>query len=225
MEVRVKLMKTVYWNHDKQSHMLIVGGTGSGKTYFILTLIEVLSKTNTNLFILDPKNADLADLAATRPHVYYKKEDMIECLNQFYKAMIKHNEAMKTMEGYETGENYAYLGLSSNFLIFDEYVVFMDAIGREAQEVMSKLKQIVMLGRQSGFFLILACQRPEAKYLSDGIRDQFHMRIALGRMSELGYGMMFGECKKEFFYKPIPGRGYIEQGNGVVSEFYTPLVK
>ncbi|MTV63948.1 hypothetical protein GM539_11330, partial [Streptococcus pneumoniae] len=57
---------------------------------------------------------------------------------------------------------------------------------------MNKLKQIVMLGRQAGFFLILACQRPDAKYLGDGIRDQFNVRVALGRMSEMGYGMMFG---------------------------------
>lgn len=50
-----------------------------------------------------------------------------------------------------------------------------------------------MLGRQAGYFLILACQRPDAKYLGDGIRDQFNFRVALGRMSELGYSMMFGE--------------------------------
>ena len=35
------------------------------------------------------------------------------------------------------------------------------------------------------FFLILACQRPDAKYLGDGIRDQFNFRVALGRMSEM----------------------------------------
>ncbi|EAE0774468.1 ATP-binding protein, partial [Listeria monocytogenes] len=92
-------------------------------------------------------------------------------------------------------------------------------------EVMSKLKQIVMLGRQAGFFLILACQRPDAKYLADGIRDQFNFRVALGRMSELGYSMMFGsDTQKQFFLKPIKGRGYVDVGTSVISEFYTPLV-
>ena len=88
----------------------------------------------------------------------------------------------------------------------------------------SKLKKIVMLGRQAGFFLILACQRPDAKYLGDGIRDQFNFRVALGRMSELGYSMMFGETKKDFFLKQIKGRGYVDAGTSVISEFYTPLV-
>ena len=132
---------------------------------------------------------------------------------------------MKTMPGYKTGENYAYLGLPPHFLIFDEYVAFMEMIGRkESEEVLSKLKKIVMLGRQSGFFLVLACQRPDAKYLGDGIRDQFNFRVALGRMSELGYSMMFGQTQKDFFQKPIRGRGYVDVGTSVISEFYTPLV-
>ncbi|GGB47880.1 cell division protein FtsK [Lentibacillus populi] len=221
----LKLMESFYWEYDKLPHMLIAGGTGGGKSYFILTLIEALLKTDAKLYILDPKNADLADLATVMPDVYYKKEDMTACIDQFYEDMMVRNEEMKTMPNYKTGENYAYLGLPARFLIFDEYTSFMEMIGKESVKVMSKLKQIVMLGRQSGFFLILACQRPDAKYLGDGIRDQFNFRVGLGRMSELGYGMLFGsDVQKQFFLKPIRGRGYVDKGDSVISEFYTPLV-
>ena len=222
---RLRLMKNIWWEYDKLPHMLIAGGTGGGKTYFILTLIEALLRTNAVLYVLDPKNADLADLEAVMPNVYYKKDDMTACLDRFYDEMMKRSEDMKQMEGYKTGENYAYLGLPANFLIFDEYVAFMEMLGtKENAAVLNKLKQIVMLGRQAGFFLILACQRPDAKYLGDGIRDQFNFRVALGRMSEMGYGMMFGETDKDFFLKQIKGRGYVDVGTSVISEFYTPLV-
>lgn len=222
---QMKLMEGVYWEFDALPHMLIAGGTGGGKTYFLLTLIESLLHTNANLFILDPKNADLADLETVMPNVYSKKEDMLACIQQFYDEMMQRNTEMKHLPNYKTGENYAYLGLPANFLIFDEYVAFMDMLGRENAEVLSKLKQIVMLGRQSGFFLILACQRPDAKYFGEGIRDNFNFRVALGRMSELGYGMMFGsDTNKQFFLKPIKGRGYVDTGKNVISEFYTPLV-
>ena len=63
---------------------------------------------------------------------------------------------------------------------------------KESAVILNKLKQIVMLGRQSGFFLILACQRPDAKYLRTG-------SIQLWGMSELGYSMMFGEVDKIFY--------------------------
>lgn len=222
---RLKLMDSVYWEYDSLPHMLIAGGTGGGKTYFILTIIEALLHTTANLYILDPKNSDLADLESVMNNVYYRKDDMLQCINQFYEDMIARSESMKQHRNYKTGENYAYLGLPANFLIFDEYVAFMDMLGRDNAEVISKLKQIVMLGRQAGFFLILACQRPDAKYLGDGIRDQFNFRVALGRMSELGFGMMFGsDVQKQFFLKPVKGRGYVDVGTSVISEFYTPLV-
>lgn len=222
----LKLMESLYWEYDKLPHMLVAGGTGGGKTYFILTLIEALLKTDAKLYILDPKNADLADLATVMPDVYYKKEDMVTCIDQFYESMMARSEEMKQMPNYKTGENYAYLGLSPHFLIFDEYVAFMEMLAsKENTAVLTKLKQIVMLGRQAGFFLILACQLPDAKYLGDGIRDQFNFRVALGRMSELGYGMMFGaDVQKQFFLKQIKGRGYVDKGDNVISEFYTPLV-
>lgn len=221
----LKLMENVYWEFDKLPHMLIAGGTGGGKTYFILTIIEALLRTNAQMYVLDPKNADLADLSAVMPEVYYRKEEITACIDRFYEGMMARSETMKLMDNYKTGENYAYLGLPPHFLIFDEYVAFMEMLTvKENAAVLNKLKQIVMLGRQAGYFLILACQRPDAKYLGDGIRDQFNFRVALGRMSELGYPMMFGEVDKDFFLKQIKGRGYVDVGTSVISEFYTPLV-
>ena len=222
----LRLMKNLVWEYDALPHALICGGTGGGKTYFILTIIEALLRTNAVLYVLDPKNADLADLGTVMDNVYYQKEDMTDCVNAFYDGMVARSEAMKLMPNYKTGQNYAYLGLAPHFLIFDEYVAFMECLTtKESIAVLSQLKKIVMLGRQAGYFLILACQRPDAKYFSDGIRDNFNFRVALGRMSELGYGMMFGsDTNKKFFQKRIKGRGYCDVGTSVISEFYTPLV-
>ena len=182
--------------------------------------------TNAVLYILDPKNADLADLGTVMENVYHTKEEMIDCVNAFYEGMVQRSEEMKRHPNYKTGENYAYLGLPPCFLIFDEYVAFFEMLGtKESVSLLSQLKKIVMLGRQAGYFLIVACQRPDAKYFSDGIRDNFNFRVGLGRISELGYGMLFGsDVKKQFFQKRIKGRGYCDVGTSVISEFYTPLV-
>ena len=222
----LKLMKNLIWEYDALPHALIAGGTGGGKTYFLLTIIETLLQTNAVLFILDPKNADLADLGTAMPNVYHTKEEMINCVNSFYDGMVSRSEEMKQHPNYKTGENYAYLGLAPYFLIFDEYVAFFEMLGaKESMNLLSQLKKIVMLGRQAGYFLIVACQRPDAKYFTDGIRDNFNFRVGLGRMSELGYGMLFGsDVKKKFFQKRIKGRGYCDVGTSVISEFYTPLV-
>ncbi len=102
----------------KAPHMLIAGGTGGGKTYFILTLIEALLRTNAVLFVLDPRTPTLR-IYRRLCRMCTTKEDMLDCIDRFYEEMMKRSENMKLMENYRTGENH-YLGLP--FLIFDEYV-------------------------------------------------------------------------------------------------------
>lgn len=100
----LRLMKNVWWEYDKLPHMLIAGGTGGGKTYFILTLIEALLRCNAVMYILDPKNSDLADLSVVMPEVWYKKNDITACIDRFYDGMMARSEAMKLMENYRTGK-------------------------------------------------------------------------------------------------------------------------
>lgn len=127
--------------------------------------LEITSKSYLSL-------SDLADLGTVMQNVYHTKEEMIDCVNAFYDGMVARSEEMKQHPNYKTGENYAYLGLPPCFLIFDEYVAFFEMLAtKESMSLLSQLKKIVMLGRQAGYFLIVACQRPDAKYFSDGIRD------------------------------------------------------
>src|SRR5699024_2511439 len=223
----MKLMEHIDWKFDDLPHMLIAGGTGGGKTYFILTMIEALLKSGAELRILDPKNADLADLEEVMPEktVFSRKNGIKMTLKKAREEMHERSERMKKMPNYKTGGNYASVGMKPFFVIFDEYVAFMEMLDhREKQEVLEDMKQLTMLGRQMGVFLILANQRPDAKYLADGIRDQFNFRVALGRNSETGYGMMFGDVDNTFVNKRIKGRGYADYGASIITEFYTPLV-
>ncbi|CAF1891742.1 hypothetical protein SAMN02744787_3140 [Bacillus subtilis] len=220
------LMKHISWQFDKLPHMLIAGGTGGGKTYFMLTIIKACVGLGADVRILDPKNADLADLEEVLPKkVYSQKNGILMCLRKSVDGMMERMDEMKQMSNYKTGENYAYLGLKPVFIFFDEYVAFMDLLDmKERNEALSYMKQLVMLGRQAGYFLVLGAQRPDAKYLADGIRDQFSFRVSLGLMSDTGYGMMFGDVDKAYVNKKETGRGYANVGTGSVLEFYSPIV-
>ena len=100
----LKLMKNLVWEYDALPHALIAGGTGGGKTYFLLTLIEALLHTNAVLYILTPKNADLADLGTVMGNVYHTKEEMIDCVNAFYEGMVQRSEEMKRHPNYKTAK-------------------------------------------------------------------------------------------------------------------------
>ena len=48
----LRLMKNLVWEYDALPHALIAGGTGGGKTYFLLTLIEALLHTNAVCYVI-----------------------------------------------------------------------------------------------------------------------------------------------------------------------------
>lgn len=223
----IRLMEGVEWRFDELPHALIVGGTGGGKTYFILTLMEAFLKDGAVLHVLDPKNSDLADLKSCIPNVRSYKDEMIAEINRFHALMMKRTFDMKDHPDYKPGKNYRAFGFEPHFLIFDEYVGFMKNLkNQEAFKVQETLAMIAMLGRQMGFFIILACQRPDAQYFDSGTRDQFYLRVTLGKNSGVGYGMAFGSEQTKLFYNrpKVKGRGYIDCGKEVVTEFFTPLV-
>ncbi|MCY7569323.1 ATP-binding protein [Bacillus safensis] len=222
----MKLMKHIDWAFDKLPHMLISGGTGGGKTYFILTLVKSLVASGADVRILDPKNADLADLEEVlEGKVFSRKNGIMMTLRKSVEDMMRRMGEMKNHPNYRTGENYAFLGYKPVFIVFDEFVAFVDMLDfKERESVIQDIKQIVMLGRQAGFFLVAGAQRPDAKYFADGIRDQFNFRVSLGKMSETGYAMLFGDTDKKFVEKDIKGRGYAYAGTGNIMEFYSPLI-
>ena len=99
----LRLMKNLVWEYDALPHALIAGGTGGGKTYFLLTLIEALLHTNAVLYILDPKNSDLADLGTVMPNVYHTKEEMI---NQYVRFVDE--EPGKRKNDWKLNDRWAW---------------------------------------------------------------------------------------------------------------------
>lgn len=228
----IKLMDGVEWAYDNLPHMLIAGGTGGGKTYFMYALIRAFLEVGT-VYICDPKSADLADLSdipVFEGKVFYGKgEMMIRCLEDAVKRMEQRFAAMKAMPNYRSGKNYAYYGMPPEFIIFDEWKAFYGSLGRDFKNidrVNNAVQQITMKARQAGVFLILGTQKPDSSDFPSGVRDNLMCRVTLGKLSIQGYYMVFGEDSKNkaFFNKPVKGRGYIDNGENVVREFYSPLV-
>ena len=64
------------------------------------------------------------------PNVYFMPDDMIEELKKFYEKMMERTAVIKQMDNYKTGVNYAYVGMQPHFLVLDEYVAFVEMVGR-----------------------------------------------------------------------------------------------
>ena len=82
-----------------------------------------------------------------------------------------------------------------HLLIFDEFPAFITWLmmedKKQATIIQSKITELLMLSRAYGFGIWMVMQRPDAKYIPDGAKDNFFVTVALGNLSKEGKSMIF----------------------------------
>lgn len=211
----------VIFNPIKCPHILVSGGTGSGKSIFISVLILEFFKRKSTIYIADPKNSDLGSLShyLGDKYVATTPNNIARIVRLVVEEMQERYQYMR--DNFQYGSNFADHGFKPVWLICDEMGAFQ-ASGTDKKsrdvivEVMDGIKQIILLGRQAGVFILVSAQQMRAETLNTDLRDNLGLRIALGANSNEGYRMVFGSATPDNL-KPIEvkGAGYLYmQGSG-----------
>ena len=218
----------VNYNPVKCPHILVSGGTGSGKSVLISVLILEFLKRQSTVYIADPKNSDLGSLSHYfgNKYVATTPNNIARIVRVVVEEMQERYQVMR--DNFQYGSNFTQHGYKPVCLIFDEMGAFQ-ATGSDKKsrdiitEVMDGIKQIILLGRQSGIFILVSAQQVNASTtLSTELRDNLGLRIALGANSSEGYRMVLGSATPNNL-KPIEvkGAGYLYmQGSGKESAQY-----
>lgn len=208
----IAINSKILWNYRKVPHALISGVTGKGKTYFLAYLIKIFTLLKADFKILDPKISDLSYLERIfRDNVVSSPGQIAKTLRETVEQMNERYETFKKLPQYGFGKDYKDYGFRPTFIIFDEMAAFMASVDKKIEkEVEAYLFEIIMKGRQGGYFVILTTQRPDSDIIKTSIRDQLGFRVALGEMSKTGYTMIFGsEFRDLELNSNAPGDGYI----------------
>lgn len=164
----------LYRDMLEQSHLLIAGATGSGKSVLINSLLSsaMLDSPAINTFVLlDPKTTELFQWAHC-PHVIryaYDTSDMIKALR--YSIEIMENR-LKNM--HATGERI-WPG-AQLYIVIDELA---DLLTTAKVEVVPLLQRICQLGRAAGVHCIAATQCLLSSVLPTQIRVNFSAVVCL----------------------------------------------
>lgn len=196
--LNIELGYGVTYNPVNCPHILIAGGTGSGKSLLIsYLLIEFLKKSENSVYICDPKNSDLGSLSH-----YLREEHVATTPNNIARITRLVITEMKNRyahmnANFKYGSNFVDHGYNPVWLIFDEMGAFQaSATDKKSKdivnEVMDSLKQLILLGRAAGVFILVAAQQMNANTINTDLRDNLGLRIALGSNSSEGYRMVFG---------------------------------
>ena len=235
----IQLMKNLWWNPIDDPHLLVVGGTGGGKTVLLRTLIRALAKVGV-ADIGDPKQGDFVTMAeqkAFEGRISYEVNDIVEMIERAVGIMFARYAYMR-QKREENGDKdmkkfYEY-GLEPYFLICDEYNALCAMLDFQTrQRLGNAMGQFLLLGRQAGCFAVIAMQKPSREDLGSKLQANINFRVSVGRLDEVGYDLAFGEVNrnKEFKYvkylagKRVYGRGYACVYGEVAREFYSPLLE
>lgn len=219
----------ILYDPTKTPHILVAGGTGSGKSVFISFLVLELLNKKSDIFICDPKNADLGSLSVFlgENRVATTPNNIARVIRSAVEEMKKRYEYMNDPANFKYGSNFIDHDMKQIWVIFDEMGAFVatatDKRSKEVvNEVMDGIKQLILLGRQAGTFVLIAGQQINASNLSTELRDNLGLRIALGANSHEGYRMVFGSAMPETI-PPIDVKGsglLLMQGSGKESQYY-----
>ncbi len=203
-------------------HGLIAGGTGSGKSELLMTMIVGMvvnyDPSILNLVLVDYKGGGAFKPFETLPHVV----DIVTNLNKAavhrmftaIGAEMRRRQQLNAETGTKDIIDYRKRGLHLTrapfphlFIVIDEYAEMID----DNPEYKAELESITRVGRSIGVNLILASQRP--KGVTDQMRANIKLRICL-RVEEM-------DTSREMLRRPDaallpngqPGRGYLQIGN------------
>ena len=191
-------------------HFLIVGRTGSGKTYALyhLLLQAYIKPTDkrAEFYYCDPKGSSLmivGRLLSARTTALPDEETgsnftaMKNKIEEVYNLLTERQKALESKLGKEKLDaDYSDFGMSPIVLIIDEYGAFSNMLSsetkkQEPRDISGMITSIIFMGRQLGIFVWIVMQQANAKALPTSIRDNMMFRTVLGNAERTTYDTAF----------------------------------
>lgn len=186
--------------------MLLCGMSGAGKSYCLLRVLALIIKTFPSCEIIfgDYKQEEafsfLRDSNSPRYYGFHAVTDAINLVYDRLQARITNTD---------TTHNPV-------ILVIDEYVAYMSSLQNTdkklASVMMSKIAEILLMGRSMDIRIITTCQRPDAVIFPLGSRSNYGIIICLGAPLKSTYEMLLPSPE---YFDEIGDRKF-SQGEGIM---------
>ena len=164
----------LYADMLKQTHLLIAGTTGSGKSVIINGIIHTALYKSPSIYqfiLIDPKRVELIEYKDL-PHTLLYASEPRAMLDALRAAVALIDNRYKQMQKQRAK---LYNG-SKIIIVIDELADLLTTQKREAKPLLQRIAQI---GRASNVMLIGATQRPTNDIVGNSITVNFDARIGL----------------------------------------------
>lgn len=195
-------------------NLLCVGKTGSGKSYALMVLLSMYTKiSDLSITICDYKKSSFAHFEDT-PN-FYGYENVPDGIRAFYQEFSERLEANNEDRNKQV-----------RVLLIDEYGALISAQDKKtADELKTKVANMLFMGRSLGIRVLIGVQRADAEHFKAGARDQFRAILALGDLSKEQKQMLFTDFKDKMDERNNGlGEGYLLiDGRGIERVKIAPI--
>lgn len=201
-DYKIKKSIDIDISSQTNSHILICGMSGSGKSYFQTQVFAKLvqAQQDGEFYFADYKGDDSFSLFENSER-YYMYKNTLDALNAVYERLTERLSNIDKTRHQIT-------------LIWDEYIANILSLisedKKQASVVMNKVSEILLMGRSKSVRLIISCQRADAIAFPIGSRLNYGVIVILGAYIRSTYEMLMPD-----FINEINNRKF-ERGEGSV---------
>lgn len=182
---------------------LVVGSTGSGKTYFTHQLLGkvVYNKEfigeNVKVYICDRKNEDYIQFKNCPNYYGINAVDGIKKVHEIFTERLNNEESNDNKE--------------TIICLIEEYALLLNSLDKkEAEDVKNMVADLLFAGRSKKIITIVSLQRADAIYFPRGAKEQFKKIIMMGQISQIQLDMLLDEdMQKQVTEMNSQGYGYL----------------
>ncbi|GDX92030.1 hypothetical protein LBMAG46_20370 [Planctomycetia bacterium] len=195
---------------DKLPHILVAGGTGSGKTIFlysvVLSLISVHSDKSLELVIIDPKQTDFTIFGGLKHlregEVITEADRGVEVVRQIAEHEMQERsdilQKAKCRDIKSFNASHREKPMRSLVVVIDEYADLIAVLSKKEKEEFERvISRITARGRNVGIHLILATQRPTTDIVTGNIKANMACRISFSLPSSRDSQVILDESGAE----------------------------
>lgn len=181
------------------SSALVVGQTGSGKSYFLYSLLLQMRIKEADLYICDPKNSGLASLGMKicPERTATELDAIIVILERFVASMEERKAQMQELLVGNLDATAYDFELKPSVLFVDEYAAMSYALKardkKTRDHVAELISSIILQGRQLGYVLVMAMQKSDATLIDTAMRENLPLVVVLGNAQPQTIVTAFGQ--------------------------------
>lgn len=193
---------------DSNSTSILIGGTaGSGKSVLLQSIVLGILRSSPPksvlLTLIDPKRVtfqSFRELSSLRDNrIIMDAAEAVETLSDLSREMEERYEllAAERLENIrDYNERYPDRKLLRHVVIIDEFAD-LQSDKSQAKQLSIAVQQLCQKGRAAGFHFLLATQRPDNTVVSNQVRANLQMKIALKVTSDKNSKIILGDSGAE----------------------------